>query len=188
MRLLADRPGSFAALVAVLSRGGIAVAPGDTMYGLVGKAPETDAALRSVKGRGEDKPFLLLLRDASWLSRLTDAAVPPRLARHWPGPLTIILPSRQGGTVAVRVPDSPFLASLLEQVDAPLYSTSVNRAGQPPLTRIDAICAEFEADVDMVYDAGDAPPGPPSTLVDASVRPFRVARQGALEVPPEDLV
>ena len=187
MRLRADNPDSFPRLVAILSRGGIAIAPGDTMYGLIGKAPETDGALRRVKGRGEDKPFLLLLRDAGWLPRLTDAAVPPRLARYWPGPLTLVLPARAGGTVAVRIPDSPFLARLLQQVNAPLYSTSVNRSGQQPFTGIDAICAEFQDEVDAIYDAGDAPAGPPSTLVDVSAKPFRVIRQGALVIPPEEL-
>ncbi len=187
MRVRADSPGAFPALVRHLSRGGLAIAPGDTMYGLVGAAPETDEAIRRVKGREEGKPFLVLVGNSSWIARLSDAEVPARLARHWPGPLTIVLPARQGGTVAVRVPDSAFLARLLAALDRPLYSTSVNRAGEPPITSVDEMERAFGDVVGMIYDAGDALPGLPSTLVDATARPFRVLRPGALEIPPEDL-
>jgi tRNA A37 threonylcarbamoyladenosine synthetase subunit TsaC/SUA5/YrdC len=46
----------------------------------------------------------------------------------------------------------------------------------------------FGPRVGMIYDDGDAPPAAPSTLVDASVRPSRILRQGSLVIPPEDLV
>jgi L-threonylcarbamoyladenylate synthase len=187
MVVTADNPASFARLVEVLSRGGVAIAPGDTMYGLIGVVPGADRRIREIKGRGEDKPFLWLIPDQSWTGRFTDSGVPEGLARHWPGPLTIVLPARAGGTVAVRVPDHPFLRELLIAVGEPLYSTSVNRAGQPPLQSVAAIRAEFEHDVDMVYDGGDFPPGPPSTLVDATVSPARILRQGALALTPADL-
>ena len=187
MVVTADNPGSFARLVEVLSRGGVAVAPGDTMYGLIGVVPRAEKRIRDIKGRGEDKPFLWLIPDQSWTARFTDSEVPEGLARHWPGPLTIVLPARAGSTVAVRVPDHPFLRELLIAVGEPLYSTSVNRSGQPPLTTMAAIRSELGADVDLIYDAGDFPPGPPSTLVDATVRPARVLRQGALGLTAADL-
>jgi L-threonylcarbamoyladenylate synthase len=187
MRIRSDSPDAFPALVRSLVDGQVAIAPGDTMYGIIGVAPDTDAAIRALKGRGEDKPFLLLLKDATWLRQLSDTRPPPNLSRYWPGPLTIVLPARAGGTVAVRVPDSPFLARLLDAVGKPLYSTSVNRSGASPLTSIGQICIEFERDVAVIYDAGDVAPGPPSTLVDVTERPFRVLRKGALDLRPEDL-
>ncbi len=187
MRVLADSPEGFAGLVDLLVRGGVAIAPGDTMYGIVGIAPDTAEAIRRLKGRGEERPFLLLLRGVSWLPRVTDATPPPALVRYWPGPLTIVFPDKRGGSVAVRVPDSPFLARLLAAVGRPLYSTSVNRTGMPPIASVDEMVWVFGADVGMIYDAGDVPPGPPSTLVDVTVRPFRVLRQGALKILPEDL-
>ncbi len=187
MRVRADSPGSFEALVDVLARGGVAIAPGDTMYGLLGIAPDTDAEIRGIKGREENKPFLLLLGSAAWVSRLSDFAMPPQLSRHWPGPLTIVVPARRGGTVAVRVPDSPFLQRLLAAVGKPLFSTSVNAAGERPLESVEEMDRQFGSRVGLIYDAGDTPAGAPSTIVDATARPFRVLRQGALVVPPEDL-
>jgi L-threonylcarbamoyladenylate synthase len=183
----AHNPEAFALLVDIISRGGVAIAPGDTMYGILGIVPRTEARIRLLKGRGEDKPFLQIIPDASWTGRLTEAPVPEGLARHWPGPLTIVLPARAGGTVAVRVPDSLFLRELLIAVGEPLYSTSVNRAGTAPLVTVAEMRAEFEREVDIIYDGGDMPPGPSSTLVDATNLPARILRQGALMLTAADL-
>jgi L-threonylcarbamoyladenylate synthase len=188
MTVSAGDPRSFDLLVQVLASGGVAIAPGDTMYGLIGAAPDSEERIRRIKGRGEDKPFLQILPDQSWVARVSDMPVPPRLARYWPGPLTIVFDARAGGTVALRVPDSRFLQDLLRAVDAPLFSTSVNRAGQPPIATVEAMRRELESDVDLIYDAGPIPPGLPSTLVDITMRPFRVLREGALRLSPDDLV
>lgn len=173
-------------LAEVLARGGLAIVPCDTIYGLVG-LEETEARIRAVKGRGEDKPFLRLVADASWVRRLTGRDAPAPLARHWPGPLTLVVGAAGGGTVALRVPASPWLRDLVGTLDRPLLSTSVNRAGRPALWRIGEIVAEFAGEVDLVLDGGDLPDALPSTVVDATARPFRVLRSGAFTVPPEDL-
>src|SRR5208337_3280331 len=103
-----------------------------------------------------------------------------RLLKYWPGPLTLVFPAHEGGTVALRVPDFRFLKELLEAVGSPLYSTSVNRAGASPLHTVEEMRREFEGVVDLIYDSGDLPPGPPSTLVDVTSRPCKVLRPGAL--------
>ena len=157
------------------------------MYGLIGVAPETGERIREIKGRGEDKPFLRLLPDSSWVRKFSPLAPPARLLKYWPGPLTLVFPAHAGGTVALRVPDSPFLRDLLEAVGSPLYSTSVNRAGAAPLQTVAEMRREFEDSVDLIYDSGDLPPGPPSTLVDVTSRPYKILRPGALLLPPADL-
>jgi L-threonylcarbamoyladenylate synthase len=187
MVLAAADPASLPTLVRILSTGGVAIAPGDTMYGLIGIAPRAEARLKQVKGRGEDKPFLQLIADVSWVARISDLPMPSRLARYWPGPLTLVFPARAGGTAAMRVPDNRFLRDLLLALDQPLYSTSVNRAGSPPLQTVAEMQRELEGDVDAIYDAGDQAPGAPSTLVDITRRPFSVLRQGAVVLQPQDL-
>lgn len=187
MVLPAAEPGSFSALVDILASGGAVIAPGDTMYGLIGIAPESEVRIRRIKGRGEDKPFLQLIADSTWVGRVSDLPLPPRLARYWPGPLTIVFPGRSGGTVALRVPDHPFLLQLLRALDRPLYSTSVNRSGSRPLTTVEEMRRELEVDVDAIYDAGDQPSGAPSTLLDITRRPFAVLRQGAVRLRNDEL-
>jgi L-threonylcarbamoyladenylate synthase len=187
MVLAGADPRSFQTLVRILAGGGVAIAPGDTMYGLIGIAPDAEVRLRSVKGRGEEKPFLRLLADPSWIERISDMPIPSRLARYWPGPLTLVFPARGGGTAALRVPDHRFLQELLRALDRPLYSTSVNRAGTQPLRTVEEIRREMERDVDAIFDDGDQPPGAPSTLLDITGHPFVVLRQGAVRLSPEDL-
>jgi len=187
MVLAAADPLSFPTLVRILAEGGVAIAPGDTMYGLIGLAPQAEARMRRVKGRGEERPFLQLIADASWVGRISDQPIPPRLARFWPGPLTLVFPARAGGKTALRVPDHGFLRELLSALDQPLYSTSVNRAGLPPLRTVEEMRRELEGDVDAIYDAGEQPPGEPSTLLDITRRPFAILRQGAVDLSPRDL-
>ncbi len=157
------------------------------MYGLLGVAPDADARIRAIKGRGEDKPFLQLLGDAGWVARFSDEVIPPRIAAYWPGALTVVVRLRTGGTVAVRVPDHELLRKLLAALDRPLYSTSVNRAGSPPIPTVAAMRRELEGEVDAIYDGGDQLPGAPSTLLDITRRPFAILRQGAVRLAPEDL-
>lgn len=187
MVLAAADTASFPTLVRILAGGGVVIAPGDTMYGLIGLAPQSEARLRRVKGRGEGKPFLQLIADASWIVRISDLPMPPRLLRFWPGPLTLVFPAREGGTAALRVPDSPFLLDLLRSLGQPLYSTSVNRAGSPPLLTMEGMRRELEGDVDAIYDAGDREAGAPSTLLDITRRPFSVLREGSLVLRQDDL-
>ena len=179
--------GSVALLARALSQGGVAIIPCDTMYGIVGTAPDTEKRIRVIKGRGETKPVLQLIAHASWVARISDLALPPRLAKYWPGPLTIIFPARDGGTVALRLPDSPFLVKLMDSVGRPLYSTSVNRTGKEPMFDIELMKREFETQVDIIFDAGSVPPGPASTLVDVTTHPYRVLRSGVVRIPPENL-
>jgi L-threonylcarbamoyladenylate synthase len=183
----AENGAAFDSVVQTLARGGVAIIPCDTMYGIVGAAPDTEQRIRRVKGRGETKPFLQLIARASWIAELSDQPLPPVFSRYWPGPLTLVFPARAGGTVALRLPDSPFLRRLMETVGRPFYSTSVNRAGEDPIFDITRIKAEFEPDVDLILDAGNLPPGPPSTLVDITRRPYKILRTGAVAIPPEDL-
>ncbi|OHD72939.1 MAG: hypothetical protein A2177_14515 [Spirochaetes bacterium RBG_13_68_11] len=187
MVLAAADSASVHMLAALLARAGVAIVPCDTIYGIVGVDPEADTRIRSLKGRDEGKPFLRLAADASWARKLTGRAAPDHLARHWPGPLTLVLPTRGGGTLGLRVPAAAWLRELIAGLGRPLLSTSVNRSGGTALWRVADIIAEFGSEVDLVLDGGDLPDAEPSTIVDASRRPFRILRQGAFRVPPEDL-
>src|SRR6185436_12537176 len=70
--------------------------PTETVYGF-GGAIDRDSvdALIRLKGRPKGKPFLLLIADTEMLAKL-DLSLPSfatnLAARHWPGPLTLVLP------------------------------------------------------------------------------------------------
>lgn len=169
-------------LLGVLSAGEVAIVLCDTIYGFVGKAPDTERKIRMIKGRGEENPFLLLAGAVEQVEGLSNAPLDPRVTALWPGPLTVVMNAPEG-TVAVRLPDDPFLTEIVRSLGQPIYSTSVNRSGNPPMHLIAEIIREFESEVDLIVDAGDQPAGLPSTILDVTNRPYRVLRQGEFEVP-----
>jgi L-threonylcarbamoyladenylate synthase len=170
-------------LALVLAGGGVAIIPHDTIYGIIGVVPETEARISRIKRRDPARPYLRLIASEAWLPRLAAAPLPPALRPFWPGPLTVVLPALGGGTVAVRVPADPWLRELLLALDRPVASTSVNIEGEEPLGRVDEILVHFESEVDLVVAGEDRPQGAPSTLLDVTSRPWRILRQGALVLP-----
>ena len=153
-------------------------------------------ALAALKRRDANKPFLLLLPDPQGPPGLVWNRCARKLAgRLWPGPLTLVLPDpgrsfpaqvRGGsGGVAVRLSPAPVVRQILDEVGAPITSTSANPPGGAPACSgreaWDAACA-LEADERLwVVDAGELPPAPASTIVDCTGRNPVVLRAGALD-------
>lgn len=180
--------------VEVIRSGGIVGVPTDTVYGLA-VDPRSESAVRrlyELKGRPDDKPIALLVADihsAEQLVVVTPAA--ERLAaQHWPGALTLVLkpsvelPTWVGdpitSSLGVRVPAMPELIRLLSET-GPLAVTSANRAGEPPALDDVAAARMFGTDVDL-YLAGTSPGGTSSTVVDVTVEPPHVVREGPIAI------
>ena len=172
-------------LSSCLKKKGIAIAPCDTIYGILGSAPSTESRIREIKGRGEEKPFIVLHATVESVLAATHTQVSEAVLALWPGPLTLILETGSGKT-GFRVPADDFLTEVLRRT-GPLFSTSVNRAGEPPFWRIADINAVFGKKVDMIVDGGDLRGKRPSTIVDISEKPYKLLRSGAVQLPAEVL-
>ena len=171
----------------LLQEGEIVAAPSDTVYGYLAltRSDRAYGALSALKGRGG--PFLVLVRTLEE-ARSWTTGVPERvwkvLEGVWPGPVTVILPTRermpgsQKGTLALRMPRSRFLSDLLDRVGEPLFSTSANRPGDPPPLTAEEVAADPGSGVELVLDGGPAASREPSTLVDLSGDTPRVVRAG----------
>jgi L-threonylcarbamoyladenylate synthase len=184
MIIARNNPTAVTTAVKILGSGGVAILPCDTIYGIVGIAPDTEKRIRTIKGRGDGKPFLMLIAAPEWIMPYSQASLPAALESYWPGPLTILFPNRHtSGKTALRMPNDDFLLKILKLIQKPVYSTSVNVSGGVFLREIDEIVREFEQKVELVIDAGDLPETLPSTIVDISTRPFTVVRQGSLVIP-----
>jgi L-threonylcarbamoyladenylate synthase len=170
-----------------LREGRLAILPTDTIYGFSGIVPDSNALIVRAKGRDEGKPFIELISDPAELSRYAIDAIQPRLIALWPGAITIIVNVASGGTQAFRCPGDAWLREVIAAVGKPIYSTSVNRAGEPPLKTMAEIRESF-GDVDLIVDSGDFPNAVASTIVDATGSEYRIVRQGAVTIPPECLV
>ena len=142
-------PETLETIADIISDGGVAILPCDTIYGLCAVYGIGEKALMDLKGRDKNKPFLVLATIEQAKKICKD--IPQDILSAWPATLTVILnSSEKDGTIAVRVPNDPFLLRLLDMVGSPIYSTSVNIAGEPAMLNLSAICKRFEALVDVV--------------------------------------
>jgi len=180
----------------VLSSGGIVALPTETFYGLATDAfdPVALGRLKALKGKADDTPVLLLLADLRQVSQV--ASHLPELfdqlaARFWPGPLTLVLPAGSSvpreatggrGTVAVRVPGLGVARRLAAALGRPVSGVSANRTGAPPCRTAGEVARVFPEGLEMILDGGPAPGGAASTILDLSVSPPRLLREGLLPV------
>ena len=166
-----------AAVARILERGGIALLPTDTIYGLHGLAsdPKVPEHIAKVKGRAEDKPFVVIAANVVQLREL-GLLVPDVVERLWPAPLTAILPRRNGAPLAVRVPDSRWLRDLID-LTGPLISTSANRSGEPPITSIAELADDVRSALDAIVDGG-VREAKASAIVDFTEAEPRLIREG----------
>jgi L-threonylcarbamoyladenylate synthase len=177
-----------ASVLAALARGGVVVLPTDTLYGFSAALSREEGVRRisAIKGAPDDRRYILLASSIGMVARYVGSfgcIARGDLARAWPAPLSVILPSSTacpawvGPTVAIRVPALAPLRSLISKLGEPVVSTSVNRAGESPYDDADAIAAEFGNEVDVIV-TGDGQEGAASTLVDLCGSSPRVVRRG----------
>ena len=178
----------------VLQRGGIMAVPTETFYGLAVDPFQEEALVRlfNLKDRPPEKPVLVLVDGQEMLAPLVQEVpeVAARLmARFWPGPLTIIFPSRPQlpwrltggtGTIGVRQPRQNITCRLITALKFPITGTSANRAGCRPCVRAAEVAREFGEQLDLILDAGPCPGGLPSTIVDVTKASPRLVRDGAI--------
>ena len=167
-----------------LAAGGLVAFPTETVYGLGAKAERTGAAkLASLKGRDRSKPIALLLSrfDLAGRSVSEVSATARRLADAFcPGPITLVLPARGGGTVGVRVPDHEVALALVRACGGALYATSANLSGQPPARSAEEVAAAFPRGLDLIVDGGAVAIGTASTVVRVDGDRWEILRTGAL--------
>lgn len=175
----------------VLLEGSVVVLPTDTVYGFSGVVPESEDVIRKIKGRDETKPFIQLIAEPEDIYRYTDEVLPDQLLALWPGALTVIVPLKkilitgesEVTTVAFRCPGDGWLRQIIKAVGKPIYSTSVNRSGQPVLSSVLEIDKEFGGEVKLIVDGGSTENALPSTLVKFEKGKCIILRQGDVCIP-----
>jgi len=163
--------------------GGVIAFPTDTVYGLGAAADDEVATPRvfHIKGRPVGLPLILMVAAESQLEGFVhvDSRSEAMMRRWWPGPLTLILHAKGGGTLGVRIPKHKVALDLLRAA-GPLMTTSANLHGQDPA--MNAGDAELPGVV-AVLDGGKAPGGVVSTVVALTGPEPHVLREGAITTP-----
>lgn len=183
----------------ILSAGGIACVPTDSVYGfssavMLDSEPNLSAAekILLLKERLLTQKMPLLIPDAAALETFAQNLSPEalQLARaFWPGALTLVVEAgdavpfefmEEDGSVALRVPDFPFLLELMQKV-GPLTTTSANVHGHASPTSLDEVDPVLLDTVDVLVDAGKTKHAAASTIVDVRTPgSIKILRKGAV--------
>lgn len=192
----APSPQAIAKAASVLRKGGLVAFPTDTLYALGADASNALAVRRvfAAKGRSRANPIPLLVADLAMATR-TVGDLPERAARlaerYWPGPLTLLLSAPRGiprlltagtGLIGLRVPDSPVALALIRRLGGPVTGTSANRSGDEDPRNADEVARQLGDRVDLILDGGPVAAGSPSTVVDVTVSPPVIVRQGLIQL------
>jgi len=176
---------SFREVVGILQKGDVAVLPTDTLYGLSCLANNETAIkkIKRIKGRGENKPFLILVSSLSMLKKYVYLSNEQEiiLKKLWSSSraTTVIfkhkkvLPKILTGnfdTLAVRLPKDVFLIKIIKELGTPIVSTSLNQSGHDVISDPKLVPQIFKGtnSPDLLLDAGKCRRKKPSRLLDAS--------------------
>ena len=175
--------------------------PTETVYGLAADAtnPQAVARIYEAKGRPSFNPLIVHVPDLASAKAIGDFNEEARelASRHWPGPLTLVVPIREGAriaslvtaglpTIALRVPAHPAMQSLLKAVDRPLAAPSANASGLISPTRAQHVLASLDGRISLVIDGGPTERGIESTIIAATGSKLRLLRRGPVEVQAEE--
>lgn len=179
-----------------LGDGGIIIYPTDTAFGIGCRIDQPEAVdlLFEIRKRPitQATPVLVGSREMA-LDYLTQPSDIVRrfIDKYWPGALTIVAkckknliysPIRGGGeTIGLRMPDHKTVLAIIRGVGVPILGPSANFHGSPTPYRQEDLDPELVKLVDLVVP-GVTSVGNVSTVVDCSVDPYKIIRQGAVKL------
>lgn len=170
----------------ILRNGGVVIFPTDTVYGVGCRYDDKDALSRiyKIKGTPKKQNFPILVSSVDQVKKLAkigDRAM-DLINKYWPGALTIILKSKDSSQkIGFRIPDSQVIKDLISQVGVPIIGTSANFHTQRAVTNFKDLDVKFVELVGHVIE-GECELGVESTVVDATINPFKILRRGAVAV------
>ena len=178
----------------ILDQGGTIAFPTDTFYGL-GANPFNESAIArifEIKERAGDKPLLVLISSLNQLEAVASSISSDagKLMDHfWPGRLTLLLHAKNDlpdsltastGKIGVRLPANKTTRALIEETGTPLTAPSANISGGKNPQTAKEVEETLGDKVDLIIDGGHTPGGKVSTLLDTTVSPPAILRQGAV--------
>ena len=193
MQVLPMSPETWGLAREAIRRGGLVVFPTDTVYGVACDPYNVSAINRLYLAKSRDRlkalPLLLAGPDAiTKVASEVPLAAARLAAQFWPGALTLVvpraagLPAELGGgdSIALRVPDHDELRDFLQICGGALATSSANLSGEPDALTAAQAAGYLGHHAALVVDGGRTLGGVPSTVVNCTVEPPAILRQGAI--------
>jgi L-threonylcarbamoyladenylate synthase len=171
--------------------------PTETVYGLAADSTNAEAVARiyAAKGRPSFNPLIVHVPDLATAEGIGvfDSHARELAEKHWPGPLTLVVPLRSDAgvasivtaglpTIALRVPAHAAMQALLKACGRPLAAPSANASGHISPTRARHVVASLGGRIALVIDGGATQRGIESTIVAATDGSLRLLRRGPIEI------
>jgi len=197
-RILAFDDRAIAEAARLITAGQPVAVPTETVYGLAADATNAEAVARiyEAKGRPSFNPLIVHVPDPRAAERIGAFNDEARslASKHWPGPLTLVVPLRPNAdiativtaglsTIALRVPAHPAMQALLDATGRPLAAPSANASGSISPTRAQHVLKSLGDRIPLIIDAGPTDRGIESTIVAVSDSGARLLRRGPIEFP-----
>ena len=177
----------------VIKKGGIAIFPTDTVYG-IGCNPYNINAVKKIyeiKSREKIKSLPVLAYSLDIVKEITciDSFTEKIIKKYWPGPLTLILKLtdkklkkslKLDKKIAVRIPDSKCTLKLLEKCGL-LVGTSANISGNSSYTNPNE-CIKNIKNYDIFLNGGTITSKGESTIIEIENEKIKMIREGALKI------
>ena len=192
-KIFPSTPDSINKSIEIISKGGVAILPADTVYGLFCRADLHESVERvyAIKQREKRKPFVIYTNK----SKVADIVELSDVSRElidkiWPKALSLVLKKKSNmpdwfapnGTIAVMTAMNKVVSTVIANVPFPIIGTTVNISGEPEIKT--AKEAEFFIDqVDIMIDDDSIPIyNKPSTMIDCTVNPPKIIRLSSLSL------
>ncbi|MGR6330474.1 L-threonylcarbamoyladenylate synthase [Sphingomonas sp. XXL09] len=179
-RILRYGMAAVAEVAARITAGEPVALPTETVYGLAADATDAQAVARiyAAKGRPSFNPLIVHVADLAAAEALAvfDADARMLAAMFWPGPLTLVLPLRDGAaiaglvtaglpTIGLRVPRHRAMQAVLATSGRPLAAPSANASNGISPTRAAHVAASLGDRIGLILDDGPTEAGLESTII-----------------------
>ncbi|MFC1866601.1 L-threonylcarbamoyladenylate synthase [Thermodesulfobacteriota bacterium] len=178
----------------VLISGGIVAFPTESFYGLAVNAMNEEAIQRLfvIKKRRSDRPLLILIPSPEVLNQYVNH-IPEigykLIKQFWPGGLTLLfeagpnippLLTAHTGKIGIRMSSHPIATALSQSIGLPITGTSANISGEQASMKAEDVSGSLGNGVDLILDGGDTAGGKGSTILDVTVNPPKILREGMI--------
>ncbi len=178
----------------IIQKGGVVIFPARCLYGIAADTLNVKAVEKvfDIKQRPRNNPILVLIPDQGFLQDLAESipeSAEKLIKAFWPGGLTLVFQAKPkvperltagSGKLGIRIPSHPAAKALVNFLGFPITGTSANLSGRPGCDRISSLDPSILEKSDLVLDAGILKGGIGSTIVDVTISPVRILREGEI--------
>ena len=169
-----------------IKNGGLVIIPTETVYGIAanGLNQKTLERLYEIKKRTKDKPLSLHIANKEKVEELASGITPAAyrlMDKFWPGPLTVVLNSKEKGSLGIRMPDNRIALEIIRQAGVPVVCPSANISGEKPPVTFEEAIKDLDGLVDLAVNSGPTEHKAESTIVDLTSEGAKIIREGAIK-------